>query len=297
MNTSLKSYQVKSWDAVFPSDLQDQVIESLEAGKVIYFPTLGFPLSQQEQVLLRPDLIAPKSKNISYDLNRARVGGAACATDEEAEALKTLIHRFARSATAFLDRLAPHYQGTLVPGKTSLRPVEIQGRQSSYRKDDTRLHVDAFPSNPMKGKRILRFFTNINPEGKTRRWRVGEPFETVSERFASQLAKPNPLLARLYQMLKITKDLRTPYDHYMLQLHDKMKGDMTYQKNAWQETIDFPPGSSWMCFTDQVSHSALSGQHVLEQTFYLPGHGLKHPEFSPLAILEKRTGRTLLKRN
>src|SRR2546429_2712052 len=32
----------------------------------------------------------------------------------------------------------------------------------------------------------------------------------------------------------------------------------------------FPVGSTWMAFTDQVSHAAMAGQHLLEQTFYLP---------------------------
>ena len=59
----------------------------------------------------------------------------------------------------------------------------------SWRADDRRLHVDAFPSRPNYGERILRVFTNVNPDGEPRVWRVGEPFEAVARRFLPR-AKP-----------------------------------------------------------------------------------------------------------
>ena len=59
---------------------------------------------------------------------------------------------------------------------TSYRPFEVDQRKLSWRRDDTRLHVDAFPSNPIGEKRILRIFRNINPDGQPRHWRVGEDF-------------------------------------------------------------------------------------------------------------------------
>ena len=54
------------------------------------------------------------------------------------------------------------------------------GRAVSWRKDDSRLHVDAFPSRPNHGERILRVFCNVNPHGEDRVWRVGEPFEAMA---------------------------------------------------------------------------------------------------------------------
>ncbi len=56
----------------------------------------------------------------------------------------------------------------------------------------------------------------------------------------------------------------------MLQLHDRMKGDEDFQRDAPQAAIDFPAGSTWLAFTDQVSHAALAGQYQLEQTFLVP---------------------------
>ena len=42
--------------------------------------------------------------------------------------------------------------------------------------DDRLLHIDAFPSRPMRGRRILRFFANVAPNSP-RHWHVGQPFE------------------------------------------------------------------------------------------------------------------------
>ena len=81
-------------------------------------------------------------------------------------------------------------RGGLHQAKTSLRPVEVSGRRQSWRKDDTRLHVDSFPSQPSCGKRILRVFSNVNPDGRPRVWKVGEPFEAVARKFWPELRGP-----------------------------------------------------------------------------------------------------------
>jgi hypothetical protein len=79
----------------------------------------------------------------------------------------------------------------------------------------------------------------------------------------------------------------------MLQLHDRMKADLDYQSGADQTTYDFPAGSTWMAFTDQVSHAAMTGQYLLEQTFYLPVASMMDKSKSPLQILERLTGQRL----
>jgi hypothetical protein len=80
----------------------------------------------------------------------------------------------------------------------------------------------------------------------------------------------------------------------MLQLHDGMKSDMDYQKNAPQVTKAFPPGSTWVCFSDQAVHAAMSGQYMLEQTLHLPVAQQYDTEASPLAILTRLTGHRLV---
>ncbi|MBS0654866.1 MAG: Kdo hydroxylase family protein [Verrucomicrobia bacterium] len=290
---SLEELDIRSWDETFDAAVQNKMTEALEGGKILYFPSLSFSLSPQELLLLDPEKMSPKSKNISFDLRSNGLQGMQC-TQEEEEVMRAMIKRFAISSRKLLDALIPHYQSSVIQAKTSFRPVEIFGRKSSYRKDDTRLHVDSFPSNPVKGQRIMRVFTNINPNGQPRVWRAGEPFKDVVEKIAPRVSNPIPGVNHLLKLLKITKSLRTPYDHYMLQIHDEMKRDMNYQQTVPQEEIQFPPGSSWIVFTDLVSHAAMSGQHVLEQTFYLPAKGQKHPEYSPLATLERYFNRQLI---
>jgi hypothetical protein len=44
-----------------------------------------------------------------------------------------------------------------------------------------------------------------------------------------------------------------------------------------------------------VLHAALGGQFMLEQTFFLPVAAMLHPERSPLAVLERLSGRSLVR--
>jgi hypothetical protein len=80
----------------------------------------------------------------------------------------------------------------------------------------------------------------------------------------------------------------------MLQLHDAMKADLRYQREAPQETFAFPPGTAWVCFSDQTLHAVMSGQHMLEQTFHLPVDRQYNQQASPLAILTRLCGRPLI---
>ena len=95
-------------------------------------------------------------------------------------------------------------------------------------------------------------------------------------------------------LLHVTKGARSEYDHLMLGLHDRAKADLDYQKTCGQQVVRFGPGTTWLCFSDQVMHAAVSGQHMLEQTIHVPVSGLYDPQSSPLAILERLCGRALL---
>ena len=290
---SLEHFDFKSWDISMPEKVQNRAVDALEKGNILYFPSLSFNLNAEEKCFLSAEKLSPKSKNINYDAKTDVLGGSLYVGQEE-KRLKEMMGRYALYSSQFLKRLTPRYEMHLIQARTSFRPSEIFGRKSSYRKDDTLLHVDAFPATPTRGKRILRFFTNINPDGKPRVWRVGEPFLQVVEKMGPRISQPIFGTALLLKLLKITKDKRSLYDHYMLQMHNRMKADGKYQKNVSFEEIQFPAGSSWILYTDQVSHAALSGQHVLEQTFYLPVNGLKDPSSSPLKMLEKALMKNLV---
>lgn len=261
-------------------------IDCLESGQVIYIPQFSFELDETEQALLRPEVCDTGRKNISYDYQTQKLGGISKQNPYQ-NLLQPMMHRYALFAKSLLDTLLPDYQSALRWGRTSFRPVDISGRHRSKRQDDTRIHVDAFPATPVQGWRILRIFCNINPESKPRVWHVGEPFASVLKQFAPHLPPYHPFKAKILQWLKATKSLRTAYDHYMLHLHDQMKLNDTYQATLEKSRVEFAANSTWIVFTDHVSHAALGGQYLLEQTFYLPVSAMLDPEQSPLRHLEK----------
>lgn len=286
-------------DAILTLGLQDWSaaagdrgwIAAAEAGQVLYFPRLAFSLSAAEQALLRPGLLADGVRNISLD-GEGRLKGVAGGAQVE-RCVLPLVSRFAVQARNLVRGLFPAYDAHLQAAPTSLRPTQVSTRRQSVRADDRRLHVDAFPSRPNRGDRILRVFSNLNPHGEPRVWRIGEPFEAVARRYLP-LARPySRWQASLLHGLGITKSLRSEYDHLMLQLHDRMKADEEYQRTSPQQNMAFPAGSTWVCFSDQTVHAAMAGQYLLEQTFHLPVAGQYDPGASPLAILTRLVGRPL----
>lgn len=289
MESQIIEIGLTDWQAENPNA---EWIAALEAGKVLYFPRLGFELLASERSLLDPAVRNPKARNISLDA-RGHIKGAAGSTEQQL-ALAAMVGRFRGQALSLVHSLFPQYSASLRVAPTSYRPMQVETRSQSWRADDRRMHVDAFPSRPNYGERILRVFTNVNPEGVPRVWRVGEPFETVARRFLPRAKPYVRWQASLLKALRVTKSLRSEYDHLMLQLHDGMKGDMQYQQDAQQVTMPFAAGSVWVCFSDQASHAVMSGQYMLEQTLHLAPEKQYDPHASPLAILTRLVGHPLV---
>ena len=287
--TIVREYPDTTWSDDGPTR---SVEAAVEAGEVLRFPYLPFALHESELRLRDPRWADGKAKNISVRWPAGELRGAA-GTPAELAALRAMIVRYAEQSEALALRLFPHYRGHLLRGNTSFRPVDVAGRTTSWRQDDTRLHIDAFPSNPMQGTRLLRVFCNINPNGRPREWRVGEPFEAHAKRYLPAISRPLPGSAWLLAKTGITKRRRTEYDHVMLQLHDRAKADAAFQKDSPQAKVAFAPGTTWVVYSDQVLHAAMGGQHLLEQTFYLDAAQQQRPETSPRGTLERLMGREL----
>jgi hypothetical protein len=288
----LEELPISDWAGPFSPELSARALDALEAGRVVMLPRLEFRLEPSETGFLDPSIAAADRKNISLDPG-ATTCDAAALDPGQAERLAAMMNRFAAQSTALVEGLAAPYVGHLERARTSFRPVEIAGRVYSPRHDDRRLHVDAFPTRPMRGRRILRVFSNIARDGAARDWRVGEPFAAFAEQFVPRLRRPIPGSALAMQALGLTKGRRSAYDQIMLGLHDHAKLDEAYQADAPKTPVAFPAGATWLCFTDQVLHAALSGHSALEQTFHLPVEAMARPERSPLRVLEKMTGRAL----
>ena len=273
------------WDAPLAPAAAAGATRDLEAGNVLFLPHLKFALGAAEERFLSPQWLAGSAKNVSYDPRVQKLAHTS-ADGRDREELAAMMARYAAHARQLVLNLCPHYGQHLTHGLTSFRPVETRGRETSRKKDDTRLHVDAFASRPNQGLRILRVFSNINPRNEPRVWEIGERFDAMAGKFAARVPPQLPGSAWLLEKLGITKGRRSAYDHVMLNLHDKAKLDDAYQQATARTHFEFPAYSTWLVFTDRVMHAALAGQFLLEQTFYLPVAAMQDERYAPLRILE-----------
>jgi len=287
--TPIVLLDLAGWRSCAPEE-QQTAIRTLEGGGILLLPHLAFELSRDERRFLSPAWSNDRAKNISLEGDQLK---GARGDPEGLAALAQMIARYAERAGDLVRGLVPRYAPYVKRARTSFRPQPAVGRTLSWRKDDSRLHIDAFPSRPNQGERILRIFSNVNPV-EDRVWRVGEEYAAMARRFLPQIRRQLPGMPALLALLHVTKGIRSEYDHLMLGMHDKAKADLGYQRDCPQQTVRFPPGATWLCFSDQVMHAAVSGQYMLEQTIHLPVTALYHPETSPLAILERLCGRRLL---
>jgi 3-deoxy-D-manno-oct-2-ulosonic acid (Kdo) hydroxylase len=306
--TTIAALDLAEWRPALTPEVQERAVKAIEDGGVLVLPHLNFALTESELRFLSPAWSDGRAKNISVEQRKASVS-AGPVTPEAALAeivlkgasgaasdlrqMAAMVARFAERAAGLVATLYPRYAPYVQQARTSFRPQPATGRDVSWRKDDSRLHIDAFPSRPNQGARILRVFTNLHPR-EDRVWRVGEPFEAMATAFLPRIRPPFPGTALLLETLHVTKGRRSPYDHLMLNLHDCAKADLAYQRDCPQTIVRFAPGTTWLCFSDQVMHAAVSGQYMMEQTIHLPVAALYDPARSPLAILERLTGHALV---
>jgi hypothetical protein len=195
----------------------------------------------------------------------------------------------------FLSDFLRPYAGKWKLDFASFRPLEEQGRDLSLHKRNDLLHVDAFRLRPTRGGRILRVFTNLHAT-KPRVWYAIDDFGYVAEKYAadaglSRFAAKNGALRRGVSRwaagLGLARLSRTPYDRFMLRFHDYLKENDDFQRNSPKVRLEFPPGATWMVFTDGVAHAAMSGQFAMEQTLLIPPEALVALESAPYRILER----------
>jgi hypothetical protein len=275
------------------------VAEQLEAGHIVYFPSGWFSLDPADRsfLLQQRQSAAAYHKNIAYRPLEDRLTGAETSSGQDASRLRAVLRTFSQRATEFVRQwLAPYGQG-LQLDFASFRPIEEQGRPLRRRARNDLLHTDAFPTRPTFGDRILRFFLNINPE-RPRRWATAETFEPLLERYgaAAGLGRAARMAhSRAARMLRQTGralglTVPSPYDRFMLRFHHFLKENDEFQRQTPRQHWEFPPGSSWMVYTDMVSHAVLSGQFALEQTFRVDHHAMLEPARCPAGVLERLCG-------
>jgi hypothetical protein len=280
----------------------------LEAGEIVSFDEIPFefPAADREFLLAQKQSGLKVHKNVSYRPKTDLIRGDACETPADNQRLHGIMRRYSASVTQFLSKFLAPYAPQWALDYASYRPLEEKGRDLPLHKRNDLVHVDAFPSRPTRGARILRVFTNINPT-RPRVWETTDKFDVLVKkmaddaglgRFAQQSGsaseKLRHALAPIFRSVGIKGMDRSAYDRFMLHFHDYLKENTDYQTRWPRIRLEFPAGATWMVYTDQVPHAALSGQFMVEQTYIVPVSAMVAPERCPLRVLEAHCGRALV---
>lgn len=276
--------------------------EMLERGQILFFRELPFHLPAEDREFLLAQQWAELRlhKNVSYrpqeDILRGVAGDAATV-----ERVHSILRNYTGQVIDFATKFLLPYAGKWTLDFSSFRPFEEERRGLPLHKRNDLLHVDAFPSRPTRGGRILRVFTNLNP-AKPRVWNVTGDFEALARQYAEdaglrRIAEESFFSRTVhdwFERLGFGGAGRTPYDMFMLRFHDYLKENVEFQELCPKVRLEFPPLATWLVFTDGVAHAAMSGQYAMEQTFLIPPEALVAPQYAPFKILEKIAGCSLV---
>jgi hypothetical protein len=278
-----------------------EICRELECGHIVFLrqSPIEIPDEDRELLLGRKQSSSAYHKNIAYRPLEDRVTGLDSSESQEAEKLRAILANYSKRSVEFLRTFLAPYAEKWKLEFASFRPIEENGRAARLHARNDLLHFDSFPTRPTNGARILRFFTNINP-AQNRVWLTSQTFEAFGPLMvkAGELTTSlhNPVvrgMQSLARVLRLRGKNSSPYDDLMHRCHNAMKEDASFQQNTPKNRWEFPPNSSWMVYTDCVSHAVLSGQYALEQTLLIPQAALVEPQRSPLKILESLAGRRL----
>ncbi len=293
---------VDSWPLTERADYRPD----LESGNILFFPFTPFSLPEDAKSFLRNLSFSGGAvhKNIAYRTAADKITGVE--GDTLRDQLREIFRSYSNNVVRFVSELLPNYAQHWRLDYASFRPIEEEGRDLPLNKRNDLIHTDAFPSRPTHGDLILRVFTNISPE-KTRVWVTSDPFHAVAKQYAqdaglshvaSRAVSPAGRLCMQFKRALHSFGLpaapRSAYDAFMLRFHDYLKRNSEFQTNCAKHRFEFPPGSTWLVFTDVVPHSVQSGQHALEQTFIVARRSLANAAQAPLSILETLCGNPLL---
>lgn len=289
-------------------ELARKYCADLEDGEIVAFDSIPFEFSQadREFLLSQKQSGLKVHKNVSYRPKTDLLRGDACETQEDNRRLHDIMRRYSAEVTKFLRRFLSPYAPHWTLDFASYRPLEEKGRDLPLHKRNDLMHVDAFPSRPTYGGRILRVFTNINT-ARPRVWETSEKFPVLVDKFADDAGLGNfareagstshrlkRIIAPVMRAVGVKGMDRSAYDRFMLRFHDYLKENEDYQTKWPKFRLEFPPGSTWMVYTDQVPHAAMSGQFMTEQTYIIPVEAMVTPERCPLRVLEKHCGKALV---
>jgi hypothetical protein len=254
--------------------------ERLERGELIYYPVCPFaiPSDNARTFLAGQEISGSVHKNISYDPLSHRLHGHVRRSLEQTDRLQAILATFSQSLDVWLADQLPRYASHWELDRVSYRPLEEATRNLRLHARNDLLHVDAFPTRPTNGWRILRVFVNVNFT-EPRVWVTSETFGPLLQRYGQLAGLPTQgfRLARAVEMLRDVPRLfrptgrpRSEYDAFMHRFHNCLKCNEEFQEKSPKRLWTFPPGSAWMALTDTVSHAVLRGRYAQGVRFPCP---------------------------
>src|SRR5579872_1017775 len=171
----------------------ESLAERLERGELITFDPCPFllPATAERAFLFEQQLHSAK-KNISYNPATERVTGFAYRSDAQEDRLTAIMKAFSGEVVAWLEKTLPRYAASGRPDRASFRPEEEATRKLRLMARNDLLHIDAFPSRPSLGYRILRIYVNIHPTDP-RVWSTAETFAKLLAQHGHAVGLPNLL--------------------------------------------------------------------------------------------------------
>jgi hypothetical protein len=276
----------------------------LERGDVVYYPKCPFSLPEgEDRRFLLEQRLGRGHKNISYDPQTGKAGGVDRRSPAQSVRLCGMLAEFSQAATAWLAGVLPRYAAAWRLDQVSFRPEEEATRRLRLKSRNDLLHVDAFPSRPTNGHRILRLFANVNP-AEPRVWVTSEPFGRLLERYGKEVGLPTAqrpswterVRQNVMGILQPVRRRRSEYDSFMLRFHDFLKMNQEFQQHGPKRLWNFEPGAAWLVITDTASHAALRGRYALEHSYFIAPETLALPAESPAALLQRACGVPVLNR-
>ena len=272
--------------------------ERLEDCEVVYFPRAPFALPEgDDRRFLLDQKVRIASKNISYDPATGRAHGFQRRPQRIASACAISWPAFRGMSAAGSPRHALAMPRAWRLDRVSFRPVEEATRQLRLKARNDLLHVDAFPSRPTRGHRILRCFANINPS-EPRVWVTSDPFDRLLARYGPKWAYrargrwPGAARVRTVSANFPAGPAAAPPTTRSCSASTissrRTRNSRKSARNAAGRSRPDRPGWS---FRDAVSHAVLRGRFALEHSYFVsrpkPCSG---PRDRPAALLEQACG-------
>lgn len=286
----------------------DDISDVLERGHIPFFPECPVALPAAEDLIfLRQELPnLMRLKNVSYHPESDSIPGLDKVDTETAARIKRILVTMSDNIASWLGTNAPRLVDNWTVGTCSFRPLEERGRDLKPHASNELVHIDAGAYGATNGDRILRFFINVNPD-KDRVWTSkgsfqqlfrshGEPADLGYRNAGKDFLSKGPMdhlrsglinvLASGFPVLKVLDS--SPYDRVMRKFHNYMKDTPAFQQQQeGHQELRYPPFSTWMVFTDTVSHACQSGQHAFVFTSIVRLKSCRLPELAPLNILRQ----------